>query len=36
MNNLAFVAPIHVCLPRDTSSLRGWGGGGVTPYTCMG
>ena len=28
MNNLEFVVPIHVCLPRDTWSLRGGGGGG--------
>ena len=26
MNNLAYVAEIHVCLPRDTWSLRGRGG----------
>ena len=26
MNNPAFVVPIHVCLPRDTWSLRGVGG----------
>ena len=32
MNNLAFVAEIHVCLPRDTWSLRGReeGGGGLS------
>ena len=31
MNNLTFVVPIHVCLPRETSSLRGWGWGWDNP-----
>ena len=28
MNNLEFVVPIHVCLPRDTWSILGGGGDG--------
>ena len=44
MNNLAFVVPIHICLLRDSSSLRDWGsgagggggGGDNLPYTCLG
>ena len=36
MDNLEFVVPIHVCLPRDTWSLRGGGGGEDNPIYMYG